>query len=225
MITGNAIPPVIAAAHNENKNIRFKRQMPKKYKPLNELITVIYLGELKDNYEDNILHAIARLNLNISIDDIIIVRIPNNSMALIARSHSTNSIDINDNVVWVRFIISSQGMIGNSRFFDNSNIEQVDNNEITTQKNKKIQKPQKSPPKPPRNLNNLLLNTNLDELPDNLPETILNRFIELNVNINRNQISISNITTRSAIIIPNQNSRYIGNLEVFFTLNYKNKKI
>ncbi|WP_348736463.1 hypothetical protein [Spiroplasma endosymbiont of Ammophila pubescens] len=81
-----------------------------------------------------------------------------------------------------------------------------------------------TPPKPPRNLNNLLLNTNLGELPDNLPDTILNRFIELNININRNHISISNITTTSAIIISNQNSRYIGNLEVFFTLNYKDKK-
>lgn len=81
-----------------------------------------------------------------------------------------------------------------------------------------------TPPKPLRNLNNILLNTNLGELPDNLPDTILNRFIELNININRNHISISNITTTSAIIISNQNSRYIGNLEVFFTLNYKDKK-
>ncbi len=80
------------------------------------------------------------------------------------------------------------------------------------------------PPKPPRNLNNLLLNTNLGELQENLPDTILNRFIELNININRNHISISNITTTSAIIISNQNSRYIGNLEVFFTLNYKDKQ-
>ncbi|WP_338989947.1 hypothetical protein [Spiroplasma endosymbiont of Seladonia tumulorum] len=144
-------------------------------------------------------------------------------------------------------------LVGNSRFFDNSNIKQVDNSGITTQKNKKIQRPKIAPPtpptktkeplyatvlpksqrniksnvapqKPPRNLNNLLLNTNLGELQDNLSDTILNRFIELNVNINRNQISISNITTTSAIIIPNQNSRYIGNLEVFFTLNYKDKK-
>ncbi len=121
MITGNAMPSIIAAAPNENKNIRFKRQMLKKYKPLYELITVIDLGELKDNYEDTILHAIARLNPNIGVDDIRIVQIPNNSMALIARSDATNSVGINDDVVWVRFIISSQGMIGNSRFLDNSN--------------------------------------------------------------------------------------------------------
>ncbi|MFJ1522479.1 hypothetical protein [Spiroplasma sp. ald] len=251
-ISGTAMPNVIAVSCYKKYNVRVKRQKPKKYKSIYELIKNKDLGELKDNYEDTILHAIVRLNPNISVNDIRIVRIPNNNMALIAHSYSTNTVDIGDDVDWVYFSISPQGMIGNSMFYN------VLTNDVNLQPNKnKIQRPKEAPPTPPttkieepiyatvlpksqrniqsnvvvppkpaRNLNNLLLNTNLGELPDNLPETILQALVFNNPNINLDEINLSEITTNSARINAIENStRYLGGVIVQFTLNNTKNKI
>lgn len=251
-ISGTAMPNVIAVSCYKKYNVRVKRQKPKKYKSIYELIKNKDLGELKDNYEDTILHAIVRLNPNISVNDIRIVRIPNNNMALIAHSYSTNTVDIGDDVDWVYFSISPQGMIGNSMFYN------VLTNDVNLQPNKnKIQRPKEAPPTPPttkieepiyatvlpksqrniqsnvvvppkpaRNLNNLLLNTNLGELPDNLPETILQALVFNNPNINLDEINLSEITTNSARINAIENStRYLGSVIVQFTLNNTKNKI
>lgn len=302
-IIGTAVPTTIATSpyqkeeykiensdiNLQSKNlIRIKRQVRKKYKPLRELITNFNLGELRDNYEDTILHAIERLNPAVNSNDIRIVKIPNNNTALIAWSHATNSVGINDDVIWVRFSISSEGIVGNSRFYNIPiNIDgleisnptlQHSTNEITKQslisvgekagtsgisqqQNKKIQRPKVAPPTPPTsnkgvqlkanepiyatvlpknqritkdisvlvpapiNLANFLLNTNLGELTDNRPETILNAVISLNPNVIINEIEVGTILENSASIIPTSNSRYLGTVMVNFTLNNENQMI
>lgn len=76
----------------------------------------------------------------------------------------------------------------------------------------------------PINLANFLLNTNLGELIDNRPETILNAVISLNSNVIINEIEVGTILENSALIIPTSNSRYLGTVMVNFTLNKKIRK-
>ncbi|WP_338991454.1 hypothetical protein [Spiroplasma endosymbiont of Seladonia tumulorum] len=77
----------------------------------------------------------------------------------------------------------------------------------------------------PRKLNNLLLNTELGDLPDNLPETIFERVILLNTDIDLDEVVIHDITHDLTIISSNSNStRYYGRVIVHFTLNNKEVK-
>ncbi|WP_338991791.1 hypothetical protein [Spiroplasma endosymbiont of Seladonia tumulorum] len=74
-------------------------------------------------------------------------------------------------------------------------------------------------------ISSVILNTDLGELPNNLPETILERLVLLNNNLNLSNINLSEITIDSAIISAIENSdRYLGSVIVQFTLNNEEVK-
>ncbi|WP_241970052.1 hypothetical protein [Spiroplasma poulsonii] len=86
-----------------------------------------------------------------------------------------------------------------------------------SQRNKQNNVP---PPRPLKKLSLLVPNTHLGELSDNLPETILERVILLNTDINLDEVTFHDITHNLAIISSNQNSnRYYGRVIVEFTIN------
>lgn len=74
------------------------------------------------------------------------------------------------------------------------------------------------------NLANILINTNLGELQDNQTENILNKIIELNSTIEKNNIEIGTIIDNWVSIIPSLNSKYEGAVMVNFILNKSSKK-
>lgn len=65
---------------------------------------------------------------------------------------------------------------------------------------------------------NILINTYLGELKDNKPETILNKILKLNSNIEKNNIEVGSIIENWTSIIPTLNSKYEGAVMINFIL-------
>ncbi|WP_338989288.1 lipoprotein [Spiroplasma endosymbiont of Seladonia tumulorum] len=72
------------------------------------------------------------------------------------------------------------------------------------------------------NLSNVLISTYLGELQNNQTETILNKILKLNSNVEKNSIEIGTVIDNWASIIPTSNSKYEGAVMINFILNKNN---
>ncbi|MFU0251976.1 hypothetical protein [Spiroplasma sp. Moj] len=237
-LIGSSWPMVNAnSSYNPQVQILNRSKRQGNFKALNEEVKNWILGELVDNLPETILKKIYKLNKKIKKNSLKIINVREN----VARIIWDEDVDSTTNFTDVYFTVydSSNSVfyndnpsLGTCQSLASTSHEETNKNQIgepiyatVLPKSQRNKQDNVAPLVPPPKLNNLLLNTELGDLPDNLSETIFERVILLNTDIDLDEVVIHDITHDLAIISSNLNStRYYGRVIVHFTLNNKEVK-
>lgn len=213
-IMGTSLPSTIAASNykkekiNDNNSQKFlnrtKRENNDKFLP--KLIKNTKLGLIPTNSEESILDQVVRLNRNINRNDISVARIVHNQAQIVLRETIENNGWMANNFIWITFETNPEVEIkvGNSifyhnypRYYDQSSLL---NNYFKTK------------------LNTL----NIGIIPDNRGTTILEHireqiFLFGNLAEQIHELTLSNITSSTAVISLQMSERYREEFLVTFT--------
>jgi len=199
---------------------------------LSSVITNTNLGELPDNSFSTILEAVIRTNPHsgLTVNDLVAIRVTTNSATITSRNNNYSGN------VYVTFNINNKNS-KNKRPL-NFNNDEDDKDKFKKSKydynqQNDIDKQSTTTKKPnagsgsvsiirKTNLANILINTYLGELQNNQTETILNKILKLNNNVEKNDIEISAVIDNWASIIPTSDSKYEGAVMINFILNKNN---